>query len=156
MERFLYRLAKSPFSDRFVLKGALLLTAWRAPLSRPTMDIDLAGRTSNELDHIAELVSAVCEVAAEPDGIEFNRASIEVSRVKAGADYEGVRVRFHATLAKARIPMRIDIGFGDVMVPGPTEVEYPTLLDSPLLCSRPIPRRPLSPKSSKPSPNSAC
>ena len=52
MERFLYRLARSPFADRFVLKGALLLTAWRAPLTRPTMDIDLAGRTSNELDHI--------------------------------------------------------------------------------------------------------
>jgi len=131
MERFLYRLAKSPFSDRFVLKGALLLTAWRAPLSRPTMDIDLAGRTSNELDHIAGLVSGVCEVATEPDGIEFNRASIAVSRIKEGADYEGIRVRFHATLAKARIPMQIDIGFGDVMVPGPTEVEYPTLLDFP-------------------------
>ena len=129
MERFLYRLSKSPSSDRFVLKGALLLTAWRAPLSRPTMDIDLAGRTSNELDHIAELVGAVCEVVAEPDGVEFNRASIEASRIKEDADYEGVRVRFHATLAKARIPMQIDIGFGDVIVPGPTEVEYPTLLD---------------------------
>jgi Nucleotidyl transferase AbiEii toxin, Type IV TA system len=56
MERFLYRLAQSPFADRFILKGALLLTAWRAPVSRPTIDIDLAGRTSNELDHIAELV----------------------------------------------------------------------------------------------------
>ncbi|MBI3684169.1 MAG: nucleotidyl transferase AbiEii/AbiGii toxin family protein [Acidobacteria bacterium] len=131
MERFLYRLAQSPFSDRFVLKGALLLIAWRAPLSRPTMDIDLAGRTSNELNHIAELVSAVCDVATEPDGIEFNRASIDASRIKEDADYEGVRVRFHATLAKARIPMQIDIGFGDVIVPGPTEVEYPTLLDFP-------------------------
>jgi predicted nucleotidyltransferase component of viral defense system len=131
MERFLYRLSKSPSSDRFILKGALLLTAWRAPQSRPTMDIDLAGRTSNELDHIAELVGAVCEVVAEPDGIEFNRASIEVGRIKEDADYEGVRVRFHAILAKARIPMQIDIGFGDVIVPGPTEVEYPTLLDFP-------------------------
>ncbi len=46
MERFLYRLAKPPFADQFVLKGALLLTAWRAPLSRPTMDLDLTGRTS--------------------------------------------------------------------------------------------------------------
>jgi len=116
IERFLYRLAKSPFSDRFVLKGALLLTAWRAPLSRPTMDIDLAGRTGSELDHIAELVRTVCDVALEPDGIEFNRTSIEVSRIKEDTDYEGVRVRFHATLAKARIPMQIDIGFGDVIV----------------------------------------
>jgi predicted nucleotidyltransferase component of viral defense system len=131
MERFLYRLSQSPFSDRFVLKGALLLTAWRAPLSRPTMDIDLSGRTSNELDHIAGLVSAACEMVAEPDGILFNRASVEVSRIKEAADYGGVRVRFYATLAKARIPMQVDIGFGDVMVPGPIEVEYPTLLDFP-------------------------
>jgi hypothetical protein len=49
MERFLYRLAKSPYADRFILKGALLLTAWCAPLSRPTMDIDLAGRTNKIL-----------------------------------------------------------------------------------------------------------
>ena len=108
MERFLYRLAKSPFADRFVLKGALLLTAWRAPLSRPTMDIDLAGRTSNELDHIHWLVGEVCGLATEPDGIDFDRSSLAVSRIKGDADYEGVRVRFHATLAKARIPMQVD------------------------------------------------
>ena len=140
MERFLYRLSKSPSSDRFILKGALLLTAWRAPQSRPTMDIDLAGRTSNELDHIAGLVGTVCEVVAEPDGVEFNRASIEVGRIKEDADYEGVRVRFHATLAKARIPMQIDIGFGDVIVPGPTEIEYPTLLDFPAPLLRAYPK----------------
>jgi hypothetical protein len=131
MERFLYRLAQSPFADRFILKSALLLTAWRAPVSRPTIDIDLAGRTSNELDHIAELVGSVCDTVAEPDGIGFNRASIEVSRIKEDADYEGVRVKFHAVLAKARVPMQIDIGFGDIVVPGPTMVEYPTLLDFP-------------------------
>lgn len=131
MERFLFRLAQSPFADRFVLKGALLLTAWRAPMARPTIDIDLAGRRSNELDHIQELVGTVCDVVAEPDGIEFNRDSIEVTRIKEDADYEGVRVNFHAVLAKARVPMQIDIGFGDVVVPGPTEIEYPTLLDFP-------------------------
>lgn len=95
------------------------------------MDIDLAGRTSNELKHIAELMGAVCGTATEPDGIEFVPASIEVSRIKEDADYEGVRVRFHATLARARIPMQIDIGFGDVIVPAPSELEYPTLLDFP-------------------------
>jgi predicted nucleotidyltransferase component of viral defense system len=130
MGRFLYRLAQSRFADRFILKGALLLTAWRAPISRPTIDIDLAGRTSNELNHIAELVGTVCDVVTEPDGIEFNRASIEVSRIKEDADYEGVRVKFHAVLAKAQVPMQIDIGFGDVVVPGPTMV-YPALLDFP-------------------------
>ena len=67
------------------------------------------------MDRIAELVGTVCEVAVEGDGIEFNRRSIEASGIKEDADYEGVRVRFHATLAKARIPMQIDIGFGDVI-----------------------------------------
>jgi hypothetical protein len=131
MERFLYRLAKSPFAGRFILKGALLLTAWRAPLTRPTMGIDLAGRTSNELEHIRLLVGEVCRIAAEPDGIEFDETSIEIQRIKEDAEYAGVRVRFTATLARARIPMQIDIGFGDMIVPGPIQVEYPALLEFP-------------------------
>jgi len=131
MERFLYRLGKSRFADRFVLKGALLLTAWRAPVSRPTMDIDLAGKTSNELAHVESLITEICGVTTEPDAIEFRTASINVARIKEDADYEGVRVRFEATLARARIPMQIDIGFGDVIVPKPTEVQYPTLLEFP-------------------------
>jgi predicted nucleotidyltransferase component of viral defense system len=131
MERFLYRLAKSPFADRFILKGALLLTAWRAPVARPTMDIDLAGKTNNELEHIRSLVGEVCEFATEPDGLEFTAASIEVQRIKEDAEYEGVRVRFNATLAKARIPMQIDIGFGDAIVPRPIKIEYPAMLEFP-------------------------
>ncbi|MEO8097593.1 MAG: nucleotidyl transferase AbiEii/AbiGii toxin family protein [Acidobacteriota bacterium] len=140
MERFLYRLTKSRFSDQFILKGALLLTAWRAPLARPTMDIDFAGRTSNELDHIADIVGELCEIVTEPDGIEFNRAAIEANRIKEDAEYEGVRVRFYATLAKARIPMQIDIGFGDVITPAPAEIEYPTLLDLPAPVLRAYPK----------------
>lgn len=140
MERFLYRLAKSPYGDRFILKGALLLTAWRAPLSRPTMDIDLAGQTNNKLDHIKEVVGTVCEVTVEPDGIGFNRASIEVTRIKEDADYEGVRTQFQGTLARARIPMQLDIGFGDVITPGPIEIEYPTLLNFPAPVLRAYPK----------------
>ena len=42
-----------------------------------------------------------------------------------------MRGRFHGTLAKARIPMQIDIGFGDVIVPRPVDVEYPAMLEFP-------------------------
>jgi hypothetical protein len=63
MERFLYRLSQSQHADSFVLKGALLLTAWKAPASRPTVDIDLLGRTTNELDEISRMVQEVCRVA---------------------------------------------------------------------------------------------
>ena len=131
MERFLYRLAESPVADRFVLKGALLLTAWKAPFSRPTTDIDLAGRTSNELEHISQLIRSVCKINLVPDGIEFDPTTVEAVRIKEGAEYEGVRIRFSATLARARIAMQVDIGFGDVIVPVPTRLAYPTLLGFP-------------------------
>lgn len=136
MERFLYRLAKSPYSDRFVLKGALLLTAWRAPQSRPTMDIDLEGQVNNQLDHIKEVVATVCGVDVEADGIVFNRGQ---------PNQRGRRLRVgqspvHATLARARIPMQLDIGFGDVITPGPTDIEYPSLLDFPAPVLRAYPK----------------
>lgn len=131
MERFLYRLSRSRHAEQFVLKGALLMTAWRAPLARSTMDIDLLGRTSNELEHIRTLIARVCEAESEADGIEFDTKSLKVARIKEDADYEGVRVRFHATMARARIPMQIDIGFGDVVTPNAIQIEYPTLLEFP-------------------------
>lgn len=131
MERFLYRLAKSAFADLFVLKGALLLTAWKAPVTRPTINIDLAGKTSNELDHIRSVISELCESTTEADGLEFDPASIEVQRIQEDAEYEGVRVRFQGMLARARIPIQIDIGFGDVIVPKPVDVEYPAMLEFP-------------------------
>ncbi len=131
MERFLYRLAASPFAGRFVLKGALLLTAWKAPITRPTIDIDLAGRTSNELDHMWSLVAELCQLKTEPDGLEFDPRSIEVQRIKEDAEYEGVRIRFNGTRAKARIPMQIDVGCGDVFVPRPVEVKYPAMPEFP-------------------------
>ena len=52
------------------------------------MDIDLEGRVNNQLDHIKEVVATVCEVDVEPDGIAFNRTSIDASRIKEDADYE--------------------------------------------------------------------
>src|SRR5260370_39809609 len=104
------------------------------------MDIDLEGRVNNQLDHIKEVVATVCEVDVQPDGIAFNRTSIEISRIKEDADYEGVRVQFRATLARARIPMQLDIGFGDVITPGHTDIEYPRLLDFPAPVLRAYPK----------------
>ena len=90
------------------------------------------------------MVATVCEVDDEPDGISFNRTSIEVSRIKEDADYEGVRVQFHATLARARIPMQLDIGFGDVITPGPCGIGTQACWISLRPCSAPIPTKPSS------------
>ena len=63
MERFLYLLSISPQVEAFTLKGALLLTAWQAPISRPTMDTDLLGRTDNAVDALVALVALMREIS---------------------------------------------------------------------------------------------
>ena len=132
LERFLYRLGHSPYSRQFVLKGALLFWAWQAPLARPTRDIDLLGRTNNNVEHIEGLMRAICqEPVPEADGLCFAADSVSGERILEAADYAGVRVRLWATLGTARIRLHIDIGFDDVLVPGPQPVRLPTLLDFP-------------------------
>ncbi|MGO9229354.1 MAG: nucleotidyl transferase AbiEii/AbiGii toxin family protein [Bryobacteraceae bacterium] len=85
------------------------------------------------------MVGELCGFASEPDGSHFDAASIEIQRIKEDAEYESVHVRFNAAIAKARIPMQIDIGFGDMFVPRPIEVAYTALLEfqPPLLMAYP-------------------
>ena len=129
MERFLYRLSQSPHAEKFVLKGGLMLTAWRAPSSRPTRDIDFLAKMPNNVDSVLEVLREICEYEVEPDGLEFDVASLEGRIIKEDADYEGVRVNFRGTLQNARIHMQIDMGFGDVVTPSVVAMEYPTILD---------------------------
>ena len=56
MERFLYRLGRSIYADRFILKGALMFSVWQGPFARPTRDIDLAGRTTNTVENLVAIV----------------------------------------------------------------------------------------------------
>jgi len=131
MERFLYRLSKSPYADSFVLKGALMLTVWEAPLTRPTLDIDLLGRIDNRIETIVRVTREICHQEVEPGGVAFDIATVEAEHIAEDADYKGIRVRFRGSLGTARIVMQLDIGFGDVVIPSPEPTNYPTLLDLP-------------------------
>ena len=137
MERFLYRLSRSSHAGRFILKGALMLLAWRSPVSRSTMDIDLLGRTSNKEADIISQLHDILAAEVPPDGLVFDPDSIEAERITEDADYEGIRIRFRGMLDSARVNMQIDIGFGDIVFPGPEESDLPAMLDLPaprLLC----------------------
>jgi predicted nucleotidyltransferase component of viral defense system len=137
MERFLYRLSQSVHVDRFILKGALMLRVWRSPEFRPTMDIDMLGRTSNEAADIVAQIQDILTADVETDGLAFDPDSIQAEQITEDADYEGIRIRFLGALGTARINMQIDIGFGDVVYPEPEESDLPTMLNSPaprLLC----------------------
>lgn len=131
MERFLYRLSKSPHRKKFVLKGALMFTVWEAPLSRPTMDIDLLGKTRNSMDNLVAVIQGACLQDVEPDGLSFDEKSVDAERIIEDADYEGVRVRFRSLLDTARCMIQLDVAFGDVISPSFLSIIFPTLLDMP-------------------------
>jgi len=129
MERFLFRLSTTPHRARFVLKGALMLHVWEAPLARATKDLDFLGRLDHSLENLERVIREVCTADVEPDGMVFDPATVKPQRITEDADYEGVRVRFVGLLGKARITMQIDVGFGDVVTPGTVDISYPALLE---------------------------
>ena len=105
--------------------------AWRAPITRPTRDIDLLARMSNDLDLIRGVIAEINQAPVEDDGLVFDAASVSTERIAEDADYEGVRAKFRGQLGKARIAMQVDMGFSDVVTPAPSRVTYPTILDQP-------------------------
>ena len=127
VERFLYRLGQSPYRDKFALKGATLFTLWTGQTHRPTKDLDLLGRGSSAIGEVEETIRAICETQGE-DGIAFDSKSIEGTKIKEEDEYDGVRIKLLAELAGARIPMQIDIGFGDAVYPEPELTSFPVLL----------------------------
>lgn len=137
MERFLYRLSQSSEAERFILKGALMLQVWEAPQSRPTMDIDMLGHADNDPDTLLERIRSVLQTETVDDGLTFDSDGLQAEPITRDADYQGVRIRGQAHLDGARVPLQIDIGFGDAIVPEPRRMPYPAMLEFPapeLLC----------------------
>lgn len=131
LERLLYRLSVSDERERFILKGAMLFAIWRDDPFRPTRDVDLLGRGDPNPASIAESIRSICSVTVPDDGVVFDVSGIEAAAIRDEAEYAGVRVRTSATIAGARLPIQIDIGFGDAITPNAVEMEYPTLLEAP-------------------------
>ncbi len=130
-ERLLYRLAQSLHADRFVLKGALLFHAWMNQPYRPTKDIDFLGFGDASPERMRAIFTDICAVDVEPDGLVFDPTQITISEIREKQDYEGLRIKLAVFLGKARIPMQIDIAFGDAVTPAANNIEFPAMLDMP-------------------------
>ena len=131
LERLLYRLSRSEHRDVFVLKGAMLFQLWSRQPHRPTRDLDLLGRGDNSIPRFERIFREVCDLTVEEDGLVFSAESVRGETIKEDQEYEGLRLTLDCRLENARIPIQIDIGFGDVVTPVATEVTYPVLLDFP-------------------------
>ncbi|MDI6816021.1 MAG: nucleotidyl transferase AbiEii/AbiGii toxin family protein [Actinomycetota bacterium] len=130
-ERFLYRLYQSEYADRFILKGGMLFLAWTEGLYRPTRDIDFLGFGDNADDSLINTVKDICATPVEQDGLAFNAEDIKVIDIREDEENQGKRITLNANLGAAQIPLQLDIGFGDAVVPEIEIIEYPTMLGSP-------------------------
>jgi hypothetical protein len=128
IERLLYRLSVSPHAGNFVLKGALLFALWYDTPHRPTKDADLLGFGPDDADTLRATFTAVCAIDAD-DGVRYDPTSMRIAPIREDNIYGGMRLTLLAFVGSARLPVQVDIGFGDAITPAPELVAYPTLLD---------------------------
>lgn len=128
VERFLHRLGKSPLAHCFILKGAMLFHVWNQKMHRPTRDLDLLGSGPDDLETARESVLSVLRIECPEDGLVFDEASLVVESIRDDMSYGGARAKFRAKLGNIRIPIQVDVGFGDAVTPGPEIRDFPVLL----------------------------
>lgn len=128
LERLLYRVSASRHAARFVLKGALLFSTWYDTPHRPTRDADFLGYGPDDIASVEQWFRDIAAVA-DADGLIIDPATVRGSEIRLEQGYGGVRIVMHAALDGMRIKLQADIGFGDVVTPGPEEVAFPVLLD---------------------------
>ena len=129
LERFLYRISRSDHRDSFVLKGALLFVAWENAVERPTRDLDLLTFADPDIAGVEQVFREICGVDVKPDGLLFDPSTVSGSVIREGAIHDGVRMTFTARLGSARNQLQVDVGFGDAVVPPPSRLDFPVLLD---------------------------
>ncbi len=141
MERFLYRLSISRYNDRFILKGASLFLVWKGQSYRVTRDVDLLSFGSPDVEVFADVFREICEVnCPQDDGMSYIADSLRIEEIREDNEYDGMRIKLNGFLSQAKIPLQIDIGFGDVVTPAPETVEYPTFFDDPAPRMKAYPR----------------
>lgn len=130
LERLLYRLSVSGHRDRFVLKGGMLVIVWVEDDNRVTRDADFLGHGDPDPERLAADFREIMAIESE-DGIVFDLEALTATAIREEMEYGGTRLKTAAYLEKTRIPVTIDIGFGDAMADATQQLDYPTLLDLP-------------------------
>lgn len=107
----------------------MLFTLWGGDPHRPTKDLDLLGYGDSSFEYIRAVFKSLCEILLPEDGLYLDVETIQVERIKPGQKYEGVRVSLKAYLARAVIPIQIDVGFGDAILPAQEIPLFTPILD---------------------------
>lgn len=131
-ERFLYRLSLSAYRKNFFLKGGALLFAHERFAARPTRDMDFLGdHIGRDKENIKRIMLEICRIECEEDGVTFEcgKDDIWLEDITVEVEYNGTRVHMTAHMDTIVQPFSIDVGFGDVIVPQPVQLDYPLLIE---------------------------
>jgi hypothetical protein len=119
----------------------MLFRLWSDEPHRATRDVDFLAFRQLSLVELVEIFRALCRQPVQPDdGLVFRPESVTAERIRARTEHGGTRVRLRADLARMRLLLQADVGFGDPVTPGVMEERYPTLLDLPAPRLRVYPR----------------
>lgn len=138
LERLIYRLSVSPYRDRFVLKGGMLVTLWAINDDRTTRDADFLGFGELDDDKLKTTFADIMAINGE-DGLIFDTANLTVAAIREDQLYSGVRLKTVALLENARISITIDVGLGDALTDPDYTIDYPSLLNQPIVNIRAYP-----------------
>nr|WP_199182371.1 nucleotidyl transferase AbiEii/AbiGii toxin family protein [Cryobacterium sp. Y11] len=126
MEAFLSRLAQTVYKDDFVLKGGVLLAAYR--LRRPTSDIDMeAVNFRVDAAHLIAVVEAIAAISVD-DALAVDLAWMDFTLIREGDDYSVLRVKIFAQVYTSTLSFHLDISTGDPIWPDPRSVAVPRIL----------------------------
>ncbi len=130
LERTIYRISISEYADNFVLKGGIFLYAlFGRNYERATTDVDLlAQRISNGSEEMKSVFQKIFSRDVD-DALVFDVDSITVEDITEFKEYHGLHVSFVGYLDRTKIPISIDIGFGDVIYPETVKMDFPVILD---------------------------
>jgi hypothetical protein len=137
-ERFLARVAVSPWQAHLVLKGGLNLYSRYRELARPTRDIDLAAlRLEASETGVAAVLTEILQIDLS-DGITFAPDTLTIQSILEDARYSGFRANFVGKLShsETRASLQIDLSFGNAITPSPALLYFPNALgqaDTPVL-----------------------
>lgn len=130
LERTIYRLSVSPYAERFTLKGGIFLYAlFDGEYARSTVDIDLlVQRIPNDAEEMKKVFKNIFSIECD-DALRFDLNTLDVTNITEFKEYHGVNVSIMGYLDRTRVPVSIDIGFGDIIYPERMKMEFPVLLD---------------------------
>ena len=130
LERTVYRLSVSEFAERFTLKGGIFLYAlFEGRFARATSDIDLlAGNMPNDSEDMKKIFENIFSIECD-DALRYDLNTLDVVDITELKEYHGVNVFIMAYLDRTRVPVSIDIGFGDGVYPDKVKMEFPVMLD---------------------------